>query len=55
MKESILKAYKLTESIMQDLEDAESFGILNMAGGGIAADLVKYEKLDCVQDEMKKM
>ena len=45
------QALQATEEILEHLEGAKSWGTIDMLGGGIISDVVKYDHLDQVQEQ----
>lgn len=45
------QALHATEQILEHLEEAKSWGTIDMMGGGIISDVVKYDHLDQVQKQ----
>lgn len=50
-----VKAQSIAETIMEDLNSAKSWSTVDLIGGGILADIAKYDKLDNVQANVKSL
>ncbi|WP_346698266.1 hypothetical protein [Catenibacillus scindens] len=49
------KAKRIAGYIIADLDSAKSWSTVDLIGGGILADIVKYDKLDNVQKNVKEL
>lgn len=48
-------AYDISCQILEDLESAKSWGVVDMMGGGLVSDIMKHDKLNKVQDKIKML
>lgn len=49
------KALCIAEKILQDFEKAKTWGTVDLIGGGAFADIMKYDKLDKIQNRVQEL
>lgn len=49
------EAGRMTDSILSKLDEAEDWGVMDMAGGGLMTDLVKHDALDTAQQGLDEL
>lgn len=48
-------AFSISCEVLEDLGNAKNWGVIDMLGGGLIADIVKYDNLNKAQDKIKTL
>lgn len=48
-------AYSVSCEVLEDMNNAKSWGVIDILGGGLVADVVKYDNLNEAQDKIKTL